>query len=207
MVLALASRPLGSGLCEALVEACYCVDAVGRLERVVDMVGPDQGAIVVLDETEPDWLRIIADLVQQRPSVQPVLLADPDGSEEFLAVVSAGVCGLVPPDSDLDAIVRTIESVRRSGSAIPRRFVPSLISRVRHGRGHLVNSAAGPIDITDREWEILQLLLQRRSTKEMAEAMFISVGTVRSHVSTLLQKLGAADRADAIAMIEHSGRS
>lgn len=206
-VLVLASDRLSSALRDALADACYCVATAGRLDDVVDVVGPADGAVVVLDDNEPDWLRTVADLVRQRPSVQPVLVADLDSPEEFLAVVSAGVVGLVPPEADLDAMVRTIESVRQSGSAIPRRFVSSLIGCVRHGRGHLVESNAGPIEITDREWEILQLLLQRRSTKEMAEALFISVGTVRSHVSTLLQKLGASDRETAIAMVEHTRRS
>ena len=61
-----------------------------------------------------------------------------------------------------------------------------------------------PVDVTDREWEIMQLMLQRRSTREIATALYVSVGTVRSHVSALMHKVGAVDRDDLIAMVERA---
>lgn len=67
-----------------------------------------------------------------------------------------------------------------------------------------MRTPAGNVDVTDREWEVLLLLMQRRSTQQMAEALFVSVGTVRSHVSALLHKLGAVDRDDAVAMVSRS---
>jgi DNA-binding CsgD family transcriptional regulator len=67
-----------------------------------------------------------------------------------------------------------------------------------------MNTVAGPIDVTDREWEIMQLMLQRRSTREIATALYVSVGTVRSHVSALMHKVGAVDRDDLIAMVERA---
>ena len=68
-----------------------------------------------------------------------------------------------------------------------------------------MNTAAGPIDVTHREWEIMQLMLQRRSTREIADALYVSVGTVRSHVSALMHKVGAVDRDDLITMVERAG--
>jgi DNA-binding CsgD family transcriptional regulator len=68
-------------------------------------------------------------------------------------------------------------------------------------------TAAGPIDVTDREWEIMQLMLQRRTTREIADALFVSVGTVRSHVAALVHKVGAVDRDDLIAIVERAQRA
>jgi two-component system, NarL family, response regulator DesR len=68
-------------------------------------------------------------------------------------------------------------------------------------------TAAGPIDVTDRELEIMQLMLQRRTTREIADALFVSVGTVRSHVSALVHKVGAVDRDDLIAIVERAQRA
>ena len=59
--------------------------------------------------------------------------------------------------------------------------------------------------MTDREWEIMQLMLQRRSTREIADALYVSVGTVRSHVSALMHKVGAVDRDDLITIVERAG--
>src|SRR6188768_2027042 len=109
-------------------------------------------------------------------------------------------------DASVDAIVRTVQSVYDSGVAIPRDMVGPLVAHLRHGRGHRMMTAAGPIDVTDREWEIMQLLLQRRTTCEIADAVFVSFGTVRSHVSSLVHKVGAVDRDDLIAMVERANR-
>jgi DNA-binding CsgD family transcriptional regulator len=49
-------------------------------------------------------------------------------------------------------------------------------------------------------------MLQRRSTREIADALYVSVGTVRSHVSALMHKVGAVDRDDLITMVERAGR-
>jgi DNA-binding NarL/FixJ family response regulator len=192
---------------EALGAADFEVRRVADASEVIDHVGGDQPVIVVLDEAHGDWFSIVPDLIARRPNARPVLLAKIDGVEEFMAAVAAGVAGFCSPDADAEAIVRSVQSVCRSGVAIPRTMVPPLVEHVRHGRGRRVRTAAGPVDLTEREWEVVQLMMQRRSTREMADELFVSVGTVRSHVSTLMSKLGAVDREDAIAMIEHARRS
>ena len=193
-------------LSAGLESAGYVVQSVDAVADLNDLIAADDDIVVVLHEGIDDWLRLVADLVHAKPLVRPIVLGALDNPEEFLAAVAAGVVGFCAADAELDAIVRTIDDVRATGVAVPRGMVGPLVARVRHGRGHTVRSAAGLIDLTDREWEVMQLLLQRRSTREMATELFVSVGTVRSHISTLLSKLGAVDREDAIALIER-GRS
>ena len=90
------------------------------------------------------------DLVRRRPEVRPVVLADIDNPDEFLAALTGGVAGFCRSNASVDAIVRTIQSVQISGVAIPRDMVVPLVAQVRHGRGHRMNTAAGPIDVTHR---------------------------------------------------------
>jgi len=184
----------------------YDVQLGQHLGATHEQVAADEAAIVVFDDSSPYWERSIGDLVHERPLVRPVLVARVDEPEVFLAAVAIGVAGFCRPDASLDALLRTIRSVGELGVAIPRDLMPPLVAEVRHGRGHVVWSAAGPIEVTDREWEILQLMMQRRSTREMAEELFVATGTIRSHVSTLVKKLGAVDRDDAIAMIGRGHR-
>jgi DNA-binding NarL/FixJ family response regulator len=201
-VLVLSSSRLRTELATALGERGYDVAMVDDVCDLADQVAPGAAAIVVFDDSHADWLRAVADQVAACRSLRPVLLASLDGADEFLAAVNAGVAGFCAPDAGVDAVVRTIETVREAGVAIPRSMVGSLVAQVRNGRGHTVQTAAGPVDVTAREWQILQLLMQRRSTKEMAEVLFVSVGTVRSHVSALIHKLGAVDRDDAVRLVE-----
>lgn len=160
--------------------------------------GSDAVTVVLFDDDGSDWLPTITDLVAAHPEVRPVLLAHLDRPELFLGAMMAGVVGFCDAEASVDAIVRTINSVRRSGVAIPRTLVPPLVAHLRDGHGYHVRTPDGTVTITNREWQILVFLMQRRTTGEMAEALFVSPGTVRSHVSALLKKLGAADRDDAI---------
>jgi DNA-binding NarL/FixJ family response regulator len=202
VVVCVSSGALSEDLVAVLAGSGFEVGAVDELDAVGAEIDPEVPAVVVFDGERGDWLRSISDLSEARPLVRSVLLASVDGADEFLAAVTAGVAGFCEVDAGMGAIVRTIESVLDSGVAIPRKLVAPLVEQLRHGRGRRVHTAAGPVDVTEREWEILRLLLQRRSTREMADALFVSVGTVRSHVSTLLRKLGAVDRDDAIALVE-----
>jgi DNA-binding NarL/FixJ family response regulator len=186
----------------ALEQANYHVAPLRSDAPLKAQIERDVAALAILHDADNKWLSVAADVVRDRPNVDVVLLASIDGPEQFLAAISAGVAGFCSATSSVQAIVRTVDSVRDSGVAIPRKFVAPLVEHVRHGRGHQVMASDGPIDVTDREWQVLQLLVQRRSTKEIAGELFVSVGTVRSHVSSLLHKLGAIDRDNVIAMIE-----
>ena len=204
-VICLADAPLDSRLAAALAQRGFDTESASDLRELIDTID-DTLLVLVLDESRRGWLRVVTDLVQRHPLVRPVVLSDSDDADEFLAAVIAGVAGFCRTDSSVEAIVRTVQEVYDSGVAIPRDMVGPLVAHLRHGRGHRMMTAAGPIDVTDREWEIMQLMLQRRTTREIADALFVSVGTVRSHVSALVHKVGAVDRDDLLAMVERANR-
>ena len=206
-VLCLADAKLDTRLAGALAEAGFETDSRTDLLGISASVDGDALVVLVLDDSQRGWLRVVTDLMQSRPTVRPVVLSNIDNPDEFLAAVMAGVGGFCRTDASVDAIVRTVQSVYESGVAIPRDMVGPLVAHVRHGRGHRMMTAAGPINVTDREWEIMQLMLQRRTTREIADALYVSVGTVRSHVSALVHKVGAVDRDDLIAMVERANRA
>lgn len=168
------------------------------LHSLPDQIG-EGVEVLVVDRASPDWLRSTARAVEQRPLLRPLLIGDVVGPDEFLAAVSAGIVGFCPRNATVGAIERSICSIAESGVAIPRAFAKPLVDLARRGR--MVRTAVGDVAITDREWETLQLLVQRRSTSEIAESLFVSEGTVRSHASTLMKKLGAADRDDLVALV------
>lgn len=201
-LICLADPGLAAALSLALVEVGFLVEVLhGGLPELVGRDGDLESFVVIVDDSASNWLRATLDLVHRRPDVRPVVLADIANADEFLAALTGGVAGFCRSDAGVDAIVRTIQSVQASGVAIPRDMVVPLVAQVRHGRGHRMHTVAGPIDVTDREWEIMQLMLQRRSTREIATALYVSAGTVRSHVSALMHKVGAVDRDDLIAMV------
>lgn len=203
-VVVLASLDRSTEIVAALRTAGFDVDVAADVPGMAEVVGRDEVFVSVADNAGPHWVREMSDLVRHRPGARPLVLADLDGPEEILAALGVGVAGFVPPTASTGAIVRSVRSIFLSGITIPRSMVPVLVDAVRNGHGHSVDTPTGPIDLTSREWEILQLLLQRRTTREMAAALFVSVGTVRSHVSAVLRKVGAEDRDDVVRLIEQS---
>lgn len=198
------------GLRTALADAGFdVVDGAASTGDADDTEGGERDDadgvdVVVLDDRRPTWLRSVSAARERHPEAQVVLLFEHEDDDSFLAAIAAGASGFCRLDAPVEGVVRTVQSVLESGAGVPRDKVLPLIEHVRHGRGHTVHTKAGPIEVTDREWEILTLLAQRRSTREIADALFVSVGTVRSHVSTLMKKLGAVDREDVIAMIDRA---
>lgn len=155
--------------------------------------------VLVIDRSISNWLRAVSDVVEREPSLRPMLIGDLDGPDEFLAAISAGVVGFCPRLATTGAIERSIRSVAETGVAIPRSFAKPLVDLARRGR--FVRTRAGDVAVTDREWEILQLVVQRRTTQQIAQALFVSAGTVRSHISSLLKKFGAYDRDDMVSLM------
>lgn len=190
----------------ALRSLAFTSNVIGGLADVATELARADAAegekVLVVDGEQHGWLGELGRLTDRHPDLRTLLIADLDTPDEFLTALSAGVDGLCPSDATVEAIERTIRSMVDVGVAIPRNFVAPLVEQLRNGRGHIVHSAAGDLTVTDREWQILQLLMQRRSTREIADALFVSVGTVRSHVSALLHKLGAVDRDDLIGLVE-----
>jgi DNA-binding NarL/FixJ family response regulator len=70
------------------------------------------------------------------------------------------------------------------------------------GRRRTVIGMRGRVDLTSREWEVLDMLCEELSTAEIAERLSLSPVTVRRHVSETMRKLGARDRAEAVALVE-----
>jgi DNA-binding NarL/FixJ family response regulator len=74
--------------------------------------------------------------------------------------------------------------------------------RDRRQRRLLLLESRRAVDLTAREWEVLEQLRRRASTKEIARSLSISEVTVRRHIGTLLNKLGVDNRKDAVALVE-----
>jgi DNA-binding NarL/FixJ family response regulator len=91
--------------------------------------------------------------------------------------------------------------------ALPRRHTRHLLEtlRGRDVRRAMVTAHATGV-LTDREWEVLQLLADGAPTAEIARQLRISAVTVRRHVSSICAKLGVPDRAGAVALVRSAGR-
>jgi DNA-binding NarL/FixJ family response regulator len=132
------------------------------------------------------------------PGVRLVVLSDHTNGDELLAAVRAGASGYLGRDVDQRRLPTVINAVLAGETALPRRHTEHLLEALRGRdiqRSLVAARASSPV--TDREWEVLDLLAEGAATSVMARRLGISEVTVRRHVSSLLAKLELPDRASA----------
>jgi two-component system, NarL family, response regulator LiaR len=149
---------------------------------LLDLVMPGGGGIVAL----PGLLAV-------DPPPRVIVLTSFGSDDQALAAVRAGAVGWlgkdVPP-SELEAAIRT---VHRGGSVLDPAVATRLLAEV----GHPGQNAPGLDQLTAREREVLVLLGEGLSNKDLAARLFVAEKTVKTHVSAVLSKLRLADRTQA----------
>ena len=133
------------------------------------------------------------------PTTAVLVLTSFDEDEEVFGVLSAGASGYILKDTRAERVVEATRSVAQGQSV----FDNSVADRLINGRAKSTDSETDPL--SDRETEVLQLMAKGLSNKEIGRALWIGETTVKTHVSHILRKLGAADRTQAVLTAVRTG--
>lgn len=142
-------------------------------------------------------------IVELLPETSVVMLTASTDTADLFAALQSGAVGYLLKDMDLARLPATLRAVTRGEHALPRALVSHVIEEFR-ARGierHRPVSGRREVRLTDREWEVLELLGEGLTTKEMADRLFVSQVTVRSHVAAILKKLQVPDRSAAVRLL------
>jgi DNA-binding NarL/FixJ family response regulator len=141
--------------------------------------------VVLLDR--PDAVRAL------HPYAPVVVLACHEDPDEAVRALAAGASGYLSTDLELDALPRAVAAVAAGEAAVSRRLTSHLVECFRE------QPQLRPIKspLTAREWEIVDLLGPERTTVEIADTLVISAETVRTHVKSIMRKLGVHSRHEA----------
>ena len=130
-----------------------------------------------------------------------VLSSRPDG-QELVTAVLAGASGYLGASMSLARLPNALRGVLAGEIALPRAHTAQLLEELRsRNAGRALVAAHTSAKLSEREWQVLQLLAADASTATMAQSLGISQVTVRRHVSSLLSKLDVPDRASAGAVL------
>jgi len=156
--------------------------------------------VVVMDLVMPgiDGIAATRQITTHTPDVRVVMLTSSDSEEVGLMTLRAGASGFLCKSVGLDALPRALRCARDGEAVVSRQLTMRLIEGMRRVRED--GSGMRPIrsPLTPREWEVLDLLCQESSTDEIADALVLSVETVRSHIKSVLRKLGVRSRQEAV---------
>lgn len=184
------------------IRVCAEVDSVQELVTAGMRHAPN---VCIVDvHLHGDGFHAAAEMATRAPSVAVVLLVDDDCDEQFLEAIRLGATGYVRRTIAPGALANVVRAVAKGESAIPRSLVRALIDdyRDRPARHSVATRGGHGVDLTAREWEVLSLMRDGLSTREIADRLRISEVTVRRHISAVVKKLRVESRADALKLLQ-----
>lgn len=161
--------------------------------------------ICLLDVRMPGGgIRATIGIVAAVPDTTVVIYTASQTDADLFDALRAGASGYLLKDTDPARLPLALLGVLRGEAALPRTLVARLIEefRERERRRRLPLRGRRGVDLTSREWEVLELMRQGLTTAQMAERLYVSQVTIRTHVSSILRKLRVPDRAAAIRLLE-----
>jgi DNA-binding NarL/FixJ family response regulator len=146
---------------------------------------------------------LIAGLKATRPDLRILVTGSDVDDEAVLKALAGGAKGYVDEAAPPDIFTQAIRIVNQGSIWAPRRVFSMFVDRVTSNPGRIF--PAGRVTFTDREKEVLELLVAGRSNKEIGAALGIEERTVKAHVAKLMRKVGVPNRiALSVHAITHS---
>lgn len=142
------------------------------------------------------------EIVQKLPDTKVIILTSYAEDDVLFAAIRAGAVGYVLKQADSGDLLRAIESAARGESTLDPSLTQRVFVEVR--RSIQREEAAAFTDLTPQEMQVLSLIAEGQTNREIADKLFLSEGTVRNYVSSILSKLEVSNRAEAAAYaIQH----
>jgi len=182
----------------ALLSTEAGIEVVGEAENGADAVRQAkvlQPDVILMDLVMPqmDGIEATRQITGQHPGMRILVLTSFAADDKVFPAIKAGALGYLLKDSGPEDLLRAIRQVSRGEPSLE----PSIARRVLTELVHPPTKTRTTDPLTEREVEVLRLIAQGRSNREIADLLVITEMTVRTHVSNILSKLHLASRTQA----------
>jgi len=137
------------------------------------------------------------EITNKLPGTKVIMLTSYAEDEMLFSAIRAGAIGYVLKQISSDALINTIEAASRGEAMLDPTLTQRIFTEVR--RAIQQEEVAAFTDLTPQEMQVLAAIVEGKTNREIASALFLSEGTVRNYVSSILSKLSVANRAEAAA--------
>lgn len=157
-------------------------------EAAIALVATHQPDVILMDLRMPrlEGADAVATICTQWPEARIIMLTTYDGDEDIYRALRAGAKGYLLKDAPCEELFTAIRQVYLGQKYIMSQVAQKLTDRFQSS------------ELTDRELEVLQLLVQGNTNRDISAALCVAEGTVKFHVRNILDKLGASDRTQAV---------
>ncbi len=173
--------------------------------EAIEKVASYQPDVVVLDIRLPGMsgVEVCQQITEKYPNTKVIMLTSYAEDEMLFAAIRAGAAGYVLKQIGGDDLIRAIEAVGRGEALLDPSLTQRVFEEVRKAQRE--EEASAFAELTNQEMQVLQLVSEGKTNREIADALYLGEGTVRNYVSNILGKLGVANRAEAAAYaVQHN---
>lgn len=174
--------------------------------QVVAEAGTGAEALALLETICPDLLLLdlrLTDLsgsqvcrqaTAKYPHLAVLILTAVTNGPEVLECIDAGAKGYVLKDVDVAELIKTIRAVHRGEWVLDPKVTEAVLERVRQARRGIASEGT----LTEQEQEIVRLMAQGLTNKEIGQRLFLSPNTIKAHISEIMQRMGVKRRAEVV---------
>jgi len=195
------------------LDAFHVVGAENSLEGAISNVEKLEPHVILLDMTMIGSCGIARQFVQLYPQIKIVALAVPEDEQNIIECAEAGISSYVAREASIDELIETVVSTTQGEFCCPPKIAAFLFNKIQHLARRAKDSYIPNInqqhdahepDLTRREKQILRLMADGLSNKQISTTLVIEVSTVKNHVHNILVKLDVHSRVQAVSLFQNT---
>ncbi|MDF2591854.1 MAG: response regulator transcription factor [Clostridia bacterium] len=173
-------------------EDMVVVGTAANAQEALMLCGQLQPDIVLMDVRMPIMDGVLGTklISSQFSNIKVIILTTFKDDEYIKEAIKNGATGYMLKNQPSDSIIESLRAVHKGSVVLEREVAESLTSMLKDDK----KKQKKQLDITEREWDVLKLVGEGLTNKEIADKLYLSEGTVRNYVTTLLEKLSLRDR-------------
>ncbi len=182
------------------------IEVVGQASNGEEAVAGSKSLepdVILMDVSMPGMNGIVATrmIKDHHPEAKVIMLTMMDQETYVYEAIKAGATGYLLKNTDLEELTRAIRTVNKGEASLHSQAQAQLIKEY----ALMARQNRDTFGLSDRELEVLQLLADGNTNKDIAGKLFISTQTVKTHIAHIFEKLGVKDRTKAVASALRSG--
>ena len=172
---------------------------ISNYQDILPIVEQNKPDLLFIDKTPPSLniLEILSSIRDKSPTTKVLLLLHSFDEDFIMNALSLGVLGYLTDTSNADKFIQAVGALSKDEIWVEVRIITKLLTRLLHSKKG--GSMEPRPSLTKREDEVVKLILQGYSNKQISEKLFISEKTVKSHLSNVYKKLGLSNRLQLVA--------
>lgn len=186
----------------------YIVGEAGNGIQAIDVISNLQPDVTLLDISMPgmNGIEILPIIKQKSPATRTLMLTSSSDNGTILKALKAGAKGYLSKNTTSQGLIKAIKDVHNGGMWIERKLICQIFEENNAvDLNHVVQQKRTKDNLTPREHDVLRVLSKGCTNKEIAQDLFISEKTVKSHLNRIFKKLDVSRRLEAILYAIKSG--